>query len=161
PWVYWGYRPAPRPANVEPWEATDAIAQAFDRLLAEPDRNVTILRRMQREKIPAQPNTLARWLQDERQPEAVAAILASLRDHPPEQTRAALAKLIATPDHAVTNRAAALNLYAAGLDQKSEPGFLALAKSIEDGPVLAETLRDLAKRPSLDSSSLLMAKAQS
>src|SRR5262249_7759849 len=26
PWVYWGYRPAPRPANTMSWERTDAIA---------------------------------------------------------------------------------------------------------------------------------------
>src|SRR5262249_23644285 len=53
PWVYLGYRPPPRPANTVDWERTEAIAQALDRVLADPDRELRLamLRRMQREKI--------------------------------------------------------------------------------------------------------------
>src|SRR5262249_10816439 len=55
PWIYWGYRPPPRPANTVAWERTEAITQALDRTLADPDRAVRLamLRRMQREKVPA------------------------------------------------------------------------------------------------------------
>ncbi len=36
PWVYWGYRPAPRPANTVAWERTEAIEAALDRALFIP-----------------------------------------------------------------------------------------------------------------------------
>src|SRR5262249_19415203 len=54
PWVYWGYRPAPRPANSVAWERTAAIEEALDRVLADADRPLRagVLKRMQREKIP-------------------------------------------------------------------------------------------------------------
>ena len=64
PWVYWGYRPAPRPANTVAWERTEAIGKALDRMLADPDRDVRleVLQRMQREKVPVRLATLGRWL---------------------------------------------------------------------------------------------------
>ena len=34
PWVYWGYRPAPRPAHSVAWERTEAIERALDQALA-------------------------------------------------------------------------------------------------------------------------------
>src|SRR5439155_20042413 len=40
PWVYWGYRPGPRPANTIAWERTDAIERALNRALADADRTV-------------------------------------------------------------------------------------------------------------------------
>src|SRR5262249_20760292 len=40
PWVYWGYRPPPRPPNTLAWEQTEAIADALDHVLADPDRAV-------------------------------------------------------------------------------------------------------------------------
>src|SRR5207249_2589090 len=54
PWVYWGYRPAPRPANTVDWERTTVITDALDRTLADADRAVRLatLKRMQREKVP-------------------------------------------------------------------------------------------------------------
>src|SRR5262249_34663194 len=67
PWVYWGYRPAPRPANTVAWERTEAIGAALDQMLADPDRAVrlAVLRRMQREKVPATLVRLRKWLEDE------------------------------------------------------------------------------------------------
>jgi glucose/arabinose dehydrogenase len=84
PWVYWGYRPPPRPPNRLAWERTEAIAAALDQVLSDPDRGLRLatLRRMQRERIPARLATLGQWLRDERPPEHVAAILDSLADHP-------------------------------------------------------------------------------
>src|SRR5207253_1489248 len=63
PWVYWGYRPPPRPANTVPWERTEAIAQSLDRVLADRDPAVrlAVLRRMQREKVPICLTTLGHW----------------------------------------------------------------------------------------------------
>src|SRR5205823_3953142 len=68
PWVYWGYRPGPRPANTADWDRTAAIAAALDRTLADPDRGVrlAVLRRMRHEKVPARAETLTRWLRGER-----------------------------------------------------------------------------------------------
>src|SRR5262249_21775132 len=66
PWVYWGFRPPPRPAHTVAWERTTEIEQALDRVLAAPDPTVRMatLRRMLREKVPARTATLARWLED-------------------------------------------------------------------------------------------------
>jgi putative heme-binding domain-containing protein len=79
PWVYWGFRPGPRPANTEPWERTEAIAKALDRTLNDPDREVRLatVQQMERAKIRVAPETLTRWLRGETKFENVAAILAS------------------------------------------------------------------------------------
>src|SRR5262249_23254597 len=54
PWVYWGFRPNPRPPNTLAWERTTAIASALDGLLADPDLDAGLatLQQMDREKIP-------------------------------------------------------------------------------------------------------------
>jgi putative heme-binding domain-containing protein len=54
PWTYWGYRPAPRPANTVGWERTEAIARALEDRLDDPSLIVrlAVLRRMRREAIP-------------------------------------------------------------------------------------------------------------
>jgi putative membrane-bound dehydrogenase-like protein len=163
PWVYWGYRPPPRPANTVAWERTDAIEQALNRVLTDADRTIrlAVLRRMQREKIPAQPATLDYWLREEREADCVAAILEALRDHSPERVRRALAEVIAGRDHAMTNRLAALARFAGGLDALSAFQLLDLAGALEDGPVLGETLRQLGKHPQPSGSTLLLAKSDS
>ena len=88
PWVYWGYRPAQRPANPVAWERTEAIGAAIDRVLLDPDPAVrlAVLRRMQREKVATRLATLDRWLKAESRPDAVAAILDSVREHGPEDS---------------------------------------------------------------------------
>jgi putative heme-binding domain-containing protein len=79
PWAYWGFRPGPRPPNTESWERTEAIANALDRTLSDPDRDVRLatLQQMERAKIRVASETLARWLRGETRFENVAAILAS------------------------------------------------------------------------------------
>ena len=42
PWTYWGFRPPPRPPNTVAWERTEAIEQALDRALNDPDRAVRL-----------------------------------------------------------------------------------------------------------------------
>lgn len=162
-WVYWGYRPPPRPANSMAWEKTRAIEQALDHALADPDRSVrlAVLRRLQREKIPTRPDTLDRWLPEERDAERTAAILVSLGDHPADQVRHTLQSVIVATEHAFTNRLAALAVFAARLDGRSEAALLELAGSVEDGSVLAEVIRHLPKHPKLESASLVRAKLDS
>jgi len=79
PWVYWGFRPGPRPPNTESWERTEAIEKALDRTLHDPDREVRLatLQQMERAKIRVPSETLIRWLRGETKFESVAAILAS------------------------------------------------------------------------------------
>jgi putative heme-binding domain-containing protein len=79
PWVYWGFRPGPRPPNTESWERTEAIEKALDRTLNDPDREVRLatIRQMEREKIRVPSETLSRWLRGETKFENVAAILSA------------------------------------------------------------------------------------
>src|SRR5262249_15180004 len=58
-------------------------------------------------------------------------------------------------------RLSALALFTAGLDETSEQRLLALARSLEDGPILAEVLRQFSKRSRLKSSRLLLDKLSS
>src|SRR5262249_9226603 len=96
PWVYWGYRPGPRPAHTADWDRTAAVAAALDRTLADPHRGVrlAVLRRMRREKVPAGAERLTRWLREERGEEAAGVILDVLRDAPAAETSAALMAVV-------------------------------------------------------------------
>jgi putative membrane-bound dehydrogenase-like protein len=157
-WVYWGYRPAPRPANTVSWERTEAISKALDAALADKDRNVrlAVLRRMQREKVPVRLASLLPWLREEREPERVAGILGALGDQPAAEVRAALEAVVCDREHSAANRQTALGLFARGV---SDPGqLLALAQALEDGPLLAEALGLLRKYPALPAGPLLLRK---
>jgi hypothetical protein len=104
PWIYWGYRPPPRPANSVTWERTEAIAQALDRVLADPDSAVrlAVLQHMQREKAPIRSATLGRWLADEHQPDRVAALLAALGGQPAAEVRQYLEAVVRDRRHSPT-----------------------------------------------------------
>jgi putative heme-binding domain-containing protein len=160
PWVYWGYRPSPRPAGTVDWERTTAIGQALDRCLADPDRTtrLVVLRRMQREKVPALLATLDRWLREEDKEEPLGALLDVLGDHPAAGTRKMLEAASSDRRKPARARLQALALLAGGLDADSEKRLLVLAGALEDGPVLAAVLRQLAGRPRLDAAGLLLDK---
>ncbi len=147
-WVHWGFRPAPRPANTVVWERTELIEQALDRLLADDNHEVrfAVLKRMQRENIPTRLMTLAAWAREETGVESFVAILDSLREHPAEATREVLELAIADvrkPDDA---RLAAFRLWTVGANDSPNERLLALAKSMEDGAVLADILREFGAR---------------
>jgi putative heme-binding domain-containing protein len=163
PWTYWGFRPAPRPPNTIDWDRTEAIEQALDRMLRASNRmaRLSVLRRMQREKITTQFETLEAWLRDEREEVSVHALLDSLREHKPGDTRGLLETTVRTGQIPTASRLMALAIYAAGLDEASEGGLLTLAGSLEDGPVLAEAIRQIGKRPTLNAASLLVEKLNS
>jgi putative membrane-bound dehydrogenase-like protein len=163
PWVYWGYRPPPRPANTVAWTRTEAIAQALDRVLADPDRAVrlAVLRRVQREKIPVRLATLGRWLEDEHQPDRVAVILASLHDQPAAEIRGYLEAVVRDRRHSPANRQAALALFVQGLEEAAPTPLLALAQALEDGPILAEALRRIGKYPQLPAAPVLTPRLKS
>lgn len=163
PWVYWGYSPRSRPANTVAWERTDAIAAALDRVLADADRAVrlAVLKRMQREKVPVGLAALGRWLVEERDAERVAGLLASLRDQPAGETRKYLNTVIREKQQSPANRLAALILFVQGIDEASASSLLELAGALEDGPVLAEALRQSGKFPKLGAAPLLARKVKS
>jgi putative heme-binding domain-containing protein len=163
PWVYWGYRPGPRPANTAAWERTEAIAQALDRVLAGPDRAVrlAVLQRMQREKVPVRLATLTRWLEEEDQPERVAALLVSLGEQPAAEVRRSLEAVVGDRRHSAANRLLALASFIAGLGEADPAPLLVFAQKLEDGPVLAEVLRRTAKYPRLPAASVLASKLSS
>jgi putative membrane-bound dehydrogenase-like protein len=157
-WTYWGYRPAPRPANSVEWERTAAIADALDGVLQSPETGVRLatLRRMQREGIPTNPRTLGRWFAAERDPSAIDVILPVLRQHSPDSTRDLFAAAIASRAKPVASRLAILAAFADTLDNEHEGRLLTLADELEHGPVLAATLEELGKHPRLDSAPLLL-----
>src|SRR5207249_7411840 len=128
-----------------------------------PDGDVRrdVLRRVQREKIPARLATLKRWLEADQQPDRVAAILDSLKERPAKEVRGLLASIVSDKKHSPVNRLAALETLAGGLDETSQAQLLELAAITEDGPILARILRFLLKRPKLDAVPLLVRKANS
>ncbi|MBI1902436.1 MAG: hypothetical protein HYS13_15145, partial [Planctomycetia bacterium] len=139
-WIYWGFRPGPRPPGTVAWERTAKIEESLRGVLAADDVAVrlAVLRRMQRERIPVPLESLLAWLQDERDTGAVAAILTSLGEHSPESVRAALAEVAADRRHAISNRLSALALLSQKLDDAAQQSLLAVSRGMEDGPVLAE-----------------------
>jgi putative membrane-bound dehydrogenase-like protein len=163
PYVYWGFRPAPRTPNSVAWERTEAIEAALDRMLVDPDRatRLAVLQRMRREKIAVRLATVGPWLREEREPARVAALLEALRDQPAAPARELLVAVVRDRAHRIDNRLTALALVAQGLDAKSEGKILDLAEVTEDGAVLAATLRQLGKRPALASVPLLKRKLAS
>ncbi len=149
-WKYWGYRPGPRPANTEAWEKTEAIAKALDEVLADADFDVRLaaLKSMMREKAPIAALRLTNWLDQDRDAQRVAALLAALaaQAQPPSN---AFRNVVLTGEHSNANRLAALALF---LKHSPRPanGLRIFVKELEDGPMLAEALRRYGKEPEGD-----------
>ncbi len=143
PWVYWDYRPKPRPANTVAWERTAAIGVALDKMLLDSEGSVrvAVLKKMQREKIPAGLAALGKWLEEERDSESVTLLLAALRDHPAGDIRSHLATIIREPKQSDANRLLAVDIFVQGPAGPTADEFLALAKGLWDGPILAALLK--------------------
>jgi putative membrane-bound dehydrogenase-like protein len=163
PWVYWGYRPAPRPANSVAWERSDAIADALDRVLADgdPTARLTVLQRMLRENVPANVATLGRWLRQEKHEATVTALVSALRQHPAKETGLLFDELVRDAARPDATRRQALAALVSGLGKDEASPLLSLTKALEDGPVLCEVLSHLAKRPGVETTAVLLAKLDS
>jgi putative membrane-bound dehydrogenase-like protein len=161
PWEYWGYRPGPRPANPLAWDKTEAIAAALNRALQDSDLAVryTILQRMQREKITARLETLSRWLEQDLAAEHVAAILPALAEH--AKRHGILAAVVREKKHAEAIRLLALKLFVQGPENDAKPQLRHMIELLEDGPVLAEAMRQVAKYPELDPGPFLVKRMAS
>ncbi|MSR58058.1 MAG: c-type cytochrome [Planctomycetaceae bacterium] len=162
-WVYWGYRPGPRPANNVAWERTADIAHALNRTLADPDHDVraAVLKRMQREQIPMNLSALGAWLSNERDEVHVAVILDSLAKNPDSAVRDVLEGVIQERSFADPNRLKSLATWISRLDAATLPRLHELATTIDDGVVLEVLLAELGRRPELDSRRLLLKKLDS
>ena len=162
-WVYWGFRPAPRPANPVAWERTATIGNALDRALADTDHAVRTfaLQRMRREALPVRLAALSGWLKAEKNPDHVAAILAAIKDHPSADIRSLLIETVLSKPRTDKNRLAAFNLLLAGMNDKSAGKLLDLAEQVEDGPVLATVIEELGGRPQISANRLLLKKLDS
>jgi putative membrane-bound dehydrogenase-like protein len=163
PWTYWGFRPPPRPANSVAWGRSEAIARALDGALADPEQAVRldVLRRMLREKVPAETATLGRWLKEERDADTVASLLAALRVRPGGEARPHLEGVIRDRKHSTANRLQAVSLFLQGMDASGEERLSSVAESVEDGAVLAELLRGVGARKVRTASRLLLGKLSS
>jgi putative membrane-bound dehydrogenase-like protein len=165
PWVYWDYRPKPRPPNQVSWERTEAVADALKRILSlshiDPEVRLAVLKRMQREQVPASLEVLGKWLKEDRDPKRVAALLDFLRGEPAVEVHQHVEPVIRSSSQAPANRLAALALFNQGIDQQCAEELLVLSEALEDGPVLAEAIRLIGKYPQLPAAPLLVRKLRS
>jgi quinoprotein glucose dehydrogenase len=163
PWEYWGYRPPPRPANTVAWERSAQIETALDGVLSNSDQAVklSVLQRMEREKVPVRLETLAAWLTTERAEAAVAAIFKALPKEPAEKRAGALAGVITDREHTAANRLAALELVDRDPLMPDSEFLVDLARRTEDGPVLAELLHRLGQHKQRAAAKLLVSKLDS
>jgi putative membrane-bound dehydrogenase-like protein len=162
PWMYWGFRPPPRPAHTVAWERTAAIEEALDSALAKSDGagRMHLLRRMLREKVRVRGKTLGKWLAEERDPAAVATLLAGLGGTSGSEVRPSLEALIRDRKQTAANRLAATALFLEGLTG-GEARLAVVAAAVEDGPILAALLRGVAARKDCASAKLVLEKTAS
>jgi len=163
PWVYWGFRPAPRPANTVAWERTDRIGKTLDRALADTDHSVRIraLQRMRRENVLIPLAALSDWLRSETNSARVAAILEAVQTYPADRIRSLLAEIIASKSRTDQNRLTAIGLLKRGMNENNEDQLIDLADATEDGPVLAAILVEIGSRPRVSGNRLLLNKLDS
>ena len=163
PWVYWGFRPAPRPANTVDWERTEAIENALNGTLADPNSSIRmlVLKRMQREKISMHIPILAEWLRKERDAKRVTAILEAFKSFQPSEVQTLHEAVVRDKSYADQNRLTALASLSKDIDASQKSQLLKIAYTLDEGEVLAALLRDLGKRSKLDSHQLLLGKLDS
>ena len=163
PWTYWGFRPAPRPANSVAWDRTPTIDTALNASLGDPDLTVRagILQGMLRENVPVQSAQLGMWLPQERDPGRVSLLLNALDRQPPTDALPLLRQIITVAGHTDENRLRALQAFVAQFND-GEPELLAtLAVQVEDGPILAALIEELGQRPAVNVDALLLARLDS
>ncbi|MCH7688183.1 MAG: HEAT repeat domain-containing protein, partial [Planctomycetes bacterium] len=163
PWVYWGFRPAPRPANGVEWTRTEAIENTLNGVLADSDAAVRMLalKRMQREKISIRIPTLATWLLKTRDAEQVKAVLDALKLFQPSEVQELHEAVVRDKSYADKNRLSALASFSKGLDASQQGRLLIISRTLDEGEVLAALLRDLGTRVNLQSDQLLLEKLDS
>lgn len=159
-YVYWGYRPPPRPANTVDWERSAAIAAALDTFL-DTDRalRLAVFRRMKQEKVPVRPKSLITWLWEERDQNTIGLILDSLKDAIDPAGGTPLIGVLRSRDINAANRLVALKHFATS-DEAVRP-LVSLVSLLEDDVVLAEILRMFGRHPKVDADTVLSDRSSS
>ncbi|MCH2203256.1 MAG: HEAT repeat domain-containing protein [Fuerstiella sp.] len=162
PWTYWGFRPAARPPAIIDWESTTAIERALNGVLADPDLDVRnfVLGRMIREGIEPEIRSLARWLSEDTCSRRVNEILEVLRNRDSDLTSPILLEVIQRTELSDSSRLAALSMlveFPADISKE----LIHLMKRLEDGSVLASTIRETGIRPDIAADHLLLKKLDS
>jgi putative heme-binding domain-containing protein len=145
------------------WERTASIAETLDLALSDPDFSVraAIVRRMLREGIPVRWEQLTRWLKEDHSAEGVAAILFALEARPAAEIRPAVEEIVASSSFQNENRLAAFAMLVRELDADGVVRLRQMADKLDEGPVLAAAIRELARRPDETLSVLLTTRLSS
>lgn len=162
-WKYWGYRPAPRPPHTVDWKMSKPVVTALARVLGDDDRGVrvTALKTMRREGLPVSAETLAKWLAEERDPLAVAALLEAVGSSSTEASTGLLADVVKDERYKPSNRLVALASLDERLKGKQATRLVRLGIGLEAGPVLADLIARLGQRKDVDADKLLLSSITS
>ncbi len=164
PWVYWGFRPARRPANTVEWSRTQEIEKALNQALGDGSFEVrqSALAQMLREGVPVSFARLSAWAAKDDDAARVALILESLKARSKdEKERSILAEIARGESQAADNRITALSTLSAGLNPSNESVLFEIAQDIGDDVVQAWLLREFGKRARIDCNGFLLKKLTS
>lgn len=162
-WAYWGFRPAPRPANTVAWRLTEKIAAVLDDALPTLDSSerIALLHRMVREHVSTRASTLAKLIEKEHASDVVSVLLAAANGVSPEQSLLLFEAVLRDAKHSIGNRLTATTAFVKVLKTTDESRLVAAAEAIEDGPVLTELLRAIGTRHVQPAIKLLVGKSSS
>ena len=149
-WKYWGFRPAPRPANSVDWAFTSEIGAALAETLEDSDTEVRAftLKRMLRERIDVPHVALKQWVHRDSDDAAVALILKALEQQPQPASKLNDLRqtIICTGSWSEKNRLAALGALTGSSDPSLDARLNDIGNVVEDGAVLAAVLRTMGRR---------------
>ena len=149
PWVYWGYRPAPRPANTVAWERTEAIAAGAGpragRPRPPPSGWPCCGGCSGRRSRPGSRRSVA-GCEPGRGSDVVGVLIEALGEHPADERRGLLAEIVADRTQSRPTGSRRLALWPGGDEGSAQAVLAELAGGLEDGPVLAAALRRITKR---------------
>jgi putative membrane-bound dehydrogenase-like protein len=147
-WVYWGYRPAPRPPNSNAWEQSKPIAAAIERAILKIDdaELVTLLDQVERERLPLGLNALLRRLQTATTDAASARLLVQISRHEVALSAAALTDYVRDQRRGRSGRVRSLEILAALEGTAGAELLIGLVRDLEEGPVLERAIHEAGRR---------------
>ena len=162
PYEYWGFRPAERAPNPVAWERTDAIKRKLIEVFALRDAgSAEIRKQILREGVPIPVATLVACLSNESDEQRLAIVLNALKEQTDESIPGHFADLVRSKLPTNKSRLTALQYLVEDLNESNEEMLVAIAQSVEDGDVLAETINQIGSRANLNCNDFLLAKLSS
>ena len=145
-WVYWGYRPPPRPRNTADWERTSAIEVALGKAFADPEPAVRIatLDAMVRNGVLPPADALGEWLQNEMDAQRTNKILTALKSLDTTQADDALARFASDRTRDTVERRSALTTLLEKLPPGDDSRLVTWAKKLQGDPLEQLVLAELA-----------------